>query len=724
MPKIRKAKSQSFRSHHRRSPSERKIPGFVNISQAQFNANDRHSPSAASDRSPGSYSAKSPALSRQNTVKNQYHRRKNSISQSTQLNLGQGRRSPLTLMHDRSPSGRRSPNFLSHDSYNKSPLTSPSQRRSPLLDFNHSSEKLSPSSALHGSDYRNFSLKDRKASSRSSISSDKRSVSPTTVLYNPQASIIPPITISNPNETYPSIPIKSITPTNEKGAASSPCKSPTHEGATKKEEKKEKSSVMKEILNFVRKPSKKVTTQTSKFTAAFTRRESGSGSPLIRQSTFSSIPNTSSRAGKHMITKQQSQIERIEPKMSFKSKMSLRLRRFEERRREKEKKSSGDEVSDKETSDSGITRRSPDFDIENVHFDKVGNSSQKDGEDGEAKDEANGEESNLQAKMEHVYEELKKTLDSYIEKNNEENGEVKKETNTIQCPIIEFEPPSRRASFDPPRSPYLENLRSLSSTDHSRFDSSLGDSFEMVEHRESSIDDRYSSVSTSFDISRYQSTSYEDANSSFEVIEGDMGTNNANQARKSSIELVDSDTFAKSSPKGRKSSIETHFELSDNYKPPPSSSSSCNKGAGAGASKQQRKKHFPVHYRPRSPLSYQTSSNYSSRDSYESSNDPEVRHYFMPPPQRPPRPKSKDRAKNLLGPTDTSSGSEFEPPSPRRAASASPKHTFTFRIVLKKVESSPDAICPSAERRSRERVDRHKRRDSRRKKLMEQGKSF
>lgn len=73
------------------------------------------------------------------------------------------------------------------------------------------------------------------------------------------------------------------------------------------------------------------------------------------------------------------------------------------------------------------------------------------------------------------------------------------------------------------------------------------------------------------------------------------------------------------------------------------------------------------------------------------------------------------------------SSSEFEPPSPRRAASASPKHTFTFRIVLKKVDSSPDAICPcpSAERRrSKDRTDRIRRRDSRKKRFWETGKSF
>lgn len=69
-----------------------------------------------------------------------------------------------------------------------------------------------------------------------------------------------------------------------------------------------------------------------------------------------------------------------------------------------------------------------------------------------------------------------------------------------------------------------------------------------------------------------------------------------------------------------------------------------------------------------------------------------------------------------------SSGSEFEPPSPRRAASASPKHTFTFRIVMKKVDSSPEALCP--ERHRSRIIDRYRRRDSRRKRIHDAGKSF
>lgn len=53
----------------------------------------------------------------------------------------------------------------------------------------------------------------------------------------------------------------------------------------------------------------------------------------MRQSTFSSIPHASSRAGKNAITKQISEVGSLEPKMSFKlknvgSKVSLRLKRY------------------------------------------------------------------------------------------------------------------------------------------------------------------------------------------------------------------------------------------------------------------------------------------------------------------------------------------------------------------------------------------------------------
>lgn len=77
------------------------------------------------------------------------------------------------------------------------------------------------------------------------------------------------------------------------------------------QERKER-SVIREIIAFVRKPSKKATTttaattRTGRFANAFTRAESSSASPLPRQSTFSSSPAASSRAAKSAVTKQMS----------------------------------------------------------------------------------------------------------------------------------------------------------------------------------------------------------------------------------------------------------------------------------------------------------------------------------------------------------------------------------------------------------------------------------
>lgn len=76
------------------------------------------------------------------------------------------------------------------------------------------------------------------------------------------------------------------------------------------QERKER-SVIREIIAFVRKPSKKqstttATTRTGRFANAFSRAESGSASPLLRQSTFSSSPAASSCAAKSAVTKQMS----------------------------------------------------------------------------------------------------------------------------------------------------------------------------------------------------------------------------------------------------------------------------------------------------------------------------------------------------------------------------------------------------------------------------------
>lgn len=374
---------------------------------------------------------------------------------------------------------------------------------------------------------------------------------------------------------------------------------------------------------------------------------------------------------------------------------------------------------------------------------------------------------------EPIYE----NIEEFQKKDSEEKDVLPK--CAIQCPTFEIEPPSRRASFDPPRSPFLENFRSLSDTDH---DVPSGESFEIVDtdrHRESSFEDRYSSISTSFDISRYQSTSYEDQTSSFELVDTQLSdaqtqpqlqtltpqkTSNIDLS-KSSIEIVDPETFQRSSPAGRKLSLETHFDLSDSYRsdtPVRSAFATTCKShecfpIGMRAHYQAIAHHQPStsHHRARSPLSNQTSSNYSSRDSYDSSTyesmphphpphffdtkspfaDPSKHHYPLPrkysndktflcidkrcaaifePRSQSPQVGPNVVSGNYLNTTD-SSGSEFEAPSPRRALSASPKHTFTFRIVMKKVESSPDDLCFTTDRPSRHRDPREKhRRDSRR----------
>ena len=789
------------------------------------------------------------------------HKRKHSVS--TSLNLSgrrspvpglyqdqkspQGSKSPILFINDqlRSPlglppqQGRRSPtNLLQQD--NRSPTNlQPQGRRSPIgfyqqgYDYDRRSptntiqvqERKSPLTLLPDLDF------DRRSPTSQILVQGRRSpigfsqglitsiqITPTDRKSPVGSFPIPPITVSNPSETI-ALTLKTM-----KSKPDTPPPGQPGSDGESVQERKEKPSVMKEILAFVRKPSKKVTTRTGKFAAAFSRRESGSGSPLIRQSTFSSAPAASSRAGKNAVTKQMSEVG-FEPKMSLKfkslnTKMSLRLRSrasaAEEKR--KDKRSSGDEISDMESSDSKPEKlcssiTSVPFELENVRFEKVGESYIKHEQIREETIEKDTSPIQVVAlsqasidpedciKIEplvivndddqETIETLKKTLESTI--GSEPQAKQSIETNvddsecqdsgtvksTVQCPTFEIEPPSRRASFDPPRSPYLENLRSPNSTDRelNRFDSG-GDSFEIVDtdrNRESSFEDRYSSMDTSFDISRYQSTSYEDQNSSFELVE--LENNHRAGAdksvfdlRKSSIELVDVETFQQRSgpPEGRKSSLETHFD----YSKPPTKPGIIVPKAKKQISEPCRhrdqhasnmKTHHSAPQRARSPLSTQTSSNFSSRDSYDSSFEPisltksyhshrnntnsdmELKSPFadlskqhFPLPTKSPNesrtflctdhrcaaifePRPPRTTSPFLGYQGASSGSEFEPPSPRRAASASPKHTFTFRIVLKKVDSSPDAICPSAERRN---ADRRRRRDSRRKRLMDTGKSF
>lgn len=477
--------------------------------------------------------------------------------------------------------------------------------------------------------------------------------------------------------------------------------------------------------------------------------------------------------------------------------MSLRLRRTTPD--DKKKKSSGDEMSDMESSDSRTESSSGAlFELENVRFEKVGESYIKHdkireetledaspspvqvvavSEQLDCKNES--EEDDEHKIIDRTVELLKETLGPFFGKAEpiyanllEIHGEKSNDLQ-IQCPTFEIMPPSRRSSFDPPRSPFLENLKSPCDTDTelmhlNRLDSG-GDSFEMVDtdrNRESSFESRYPSSShTSFDISRYQSTSYEDQTSSFEIIDMDNPRGSIDQRspidlRKSSIELVDIETFQKSENACRKSSLETHFE----YQGPASLStpktkkqiSEPNRCRDCFPNTLGMRTHYSAPNRPRSPLSAQTSSNYSSRDSYDSGfellnhsrtshcnpelkspfSDKSKQHFpitvkqcsetrsFLCTDQRcasifEPRP-GRCTASQLI-PTSN----EFEPPSPRRAASASPKHTFTFRIVLKKVDSSPDAICPSTERRrSRDRNERLRRRDSRKKRMLDSGKSF
>lgn len=847
----------------KRNPLGQRSPG----SSVQYDINRTPSPSSTSQKSP---------LSRQGTVRASHHRRKNSMSQS--LNLS-GRRSPQPLLQDRSPQGRRSPNFLMHEQMrNQMGLSlnddrrSPTGRRSPLgmpPNINASSsptERRSPVATQMS-----FSNWDRQKSPTSSIHIQDRK-SPMTLGGFPQAFYsdqrksplgqmqIPPITISNPSETCglspkslkssesgkvspatkvltPTTPSKEHSDNDKKGSLSNLAKEAKDRdksgSPSPTPEKKEKTSVMKEILAFVRKPSKKMSTR-SRFAAAFSRADSTSG-PLLRQSTFSSIPNSSSRSGRNAVTKQMSEVgyeSKVSKLKNVGSKMSLRLRRAADIKL-RDKKSSGDEISDLESSDGGKLEPhtfkkglyecaasgsgSDPFEMDTVHFEKVGHVPKKHEqiveEDSPVQYENIGEalankcSGNELERPRNLYEELKRSIETLFEnkepiyenieefqKRDSEEKDPDKDgmpKSAIQCPTFEIEPPSRRASFDPPRSPFLENFRSLSDTDH---EIPSGESFEIVDtdrHRESSFEDRYSSMSTSFDISRYQSTSYEDQTSSFELVETQLSDSQTQPQQqtltpqfkeenkmktssidlsKSSIEIMDPETFhqrATPTDRDRKSSLETHFDLSDSYRtdtPVRSAFATCKSHEcfpiGMRAHYQAIAHHQPStsHHRARSPLSNQTSSNYSSRDSYDSSTyesmphphpphlfdskspfaDPSKHHYplprkysndktflcidkrcaaiFEPRSQSPQVNASVVSANNYLNTTDTSSGSEFEAPSPRRALSASPKHTFTFRIVMKKVESSPDDLCCSTDRpiyKHRDPRDRH-RRDSRR----------
>ncbi|XP_034476541.1 serine-enriched protein [Drosophila innubila] len=963
LPKIRKAKSQSFRT--RRSPSERRSPNAptLTLNTSAANGEKKRSPLTPKSpvlpqpesKSPGSSSSKTPtSLSRQGTLRAS-SRRKNSGQLTISLSAqNQGRRSPVGL-NDRSPQGRRSPLFPSSGLRSPNDQPSPtarsptgdSQRRSPTFSIQiHTQERRSPLGAVAPMD---FSCQAGTSGTRRSPTSTvhvqdmatepeeagfvglkRPSINLFTPIYfasekrSPMGPI-PPITVSNPAETYKSAE-------REREAAEAAARELEKEAA-QAQPPPEKKSVMREILAFVRKPSKHISTRTNRFANAFTRAESGSSSgPLIRQSTFSASPAASSTAAKSAVQKQMSEVG-FEPKMSLKfahyTKMSLKLRRLA--RREEEEKQQQQQQQQKASavsSAAGSKRASADsnagtqdqvggsgteedlpFELANVHFEKVGESYIKherlrelvepepepvavpvtvpDAESADNEPEQadaamaqfveevtnslkvvalNGDgsvptvhhftrrsesrepiepriseeresDSNDLIIPEELRAELVEILKAYapepvyvnlqaLRRETEEAEAVARaiaeaaaavaaaaaplpppppEKLPLQCPTIEFEPPSRRSSFDPPRSPFLEQLRSPGGdTDTDlinlqRLDSG-GDSFELVDgdrkssRAESSFDCPYSSRDTSFDvsISRYQSTSYEDQTSSFEIVDTDDRRRHVD-LRKSSIELVDAETFQRSgSSCGRKSSLETHFD----YTPSETSGVTPARSPNFPMTKKQKTEHFrQLHISPfsafsraRSPLSQQTSSNYSSRDSYDSSSsyphghepqrspyaDPSKKHFPLTIKQREeevktflctdlrcasifePRPSSvltqqlstgsmstpsasgysaprisatlgsgaiaMPHANASLGSCGFSSGSEFEPPSPRRAASASPKHTFTFRIVMKKVDSSPEALCP--ERHRSRIIDRYRRRDSRRKRIHDAGKSF
>lgn len=161
--------------------------------------------------------------------------------------------------------------------------------------------------------------------------------------------------------------------------------------------------------------------------------------------------------------------------------------------------------------------------------------------------------------------------------------------------------------------------------------------YEIVHANLFSFESRYPSSShTSFDISRYQSTSCEDHTSSFEIIDidqqrggfgdeagaggGDEGYDDKAHTvdlRKLSIELIYSDTVPRSGCIDRKPSLETHFDFE---MPSPRKSPKLRLRRQSHEPNNNNKPHPSIGMKPhalrRSPLVFQTSSNYSSHDSY------------------------------------------------------------------------------------------------------------
>ncbi|XP_065367892.1 serine-enriched protein-like [Calliphora vicina] len=326
-------------------------------------------------KSPGSVSQKTPTtLSRQGTLRAS-HKRKSSMTGS--LSLAQGRKSPVGFNNDRSPQGRRSPLLMSSDRL-KSPnelqlhlgfgSTTPTarsptgdrsrsptfsihtqERRSPVgsaapLDFGQMSRR-SPTSTVHVQDSNRTSCDAATDpdDARTPTSYKRPSINLFTPIYfsgDKRSPIgpIPPITVSNPAETYRMAESINMEKSAEAQKELENLQKEEQEKAeaktasdSKDQQHPEKKSVMREILAFVRKPSKHISTRTNRFANAFTRAESGTSSgPLIRQSTFSASPAASSTAAKSAVVKQMSEVG-FEPKMSLKfshyAKMSLKLRR-------------------------------------------------------------------------------------------------------------------------------------------------------------------------------------------------------------------------------------------------------------------------------------------------------------------------------------------------------------------------------------------------------------
>lgn len=706
----------------------------------------------------------------------------------------------------------------------------------------------------------------------------------------PSRIVIPPITVSNPTETYAIV--------ERMNAAKTTPKTP------EKEATPEKKSMMRELFSFVKKPksmgssSSSTTTSRNRFASAFSRAtisssgsvSSSGGSPsLVRQCTYSS--------GTGAIPKQMSESSSgFEPRLSFKfAKMSLRLRnRFSSERKktttitvqqaQQQQQQNSQQVcsSYKQSDRSNNTSRGDNnnvdntntdavpFELANVHFEKVGESyikhdkSKRYNNDNHNNNNTNTNNhtnnnsnvdvadrlsalSNENAQLldailgaststgslvkrcesrepvepriseeceEAVAEAEKQSNEKFIpdslrdeierlikpiklepvyvnivELRNEINNNKKEDEDEIfhkplNCPTIEFEPPSRRSSFDPPRSPYLENLRSSCGSTGASTDTDLlimsrlnsgEDSFEMMEserRRESSFEGPVSTY-TSYDMSRYQSTSCEDPGSSFEIVDMDQ---THIEMRKSSIEFVDSITLQRTDSK-RKMSLETHFDYNPSLSPNASQATSAYvSDTHSCTTPRQRSPAFPIGRKhrnstlgligaPRSPLSAQTSSNYSSRDSYDSSSshvpllEPKDCHLEFKPIESlkkhfpftikskgeeiaksfvctdkrcenifEPRPQTKTVNSGIdSGMSVLSSSGEFDPPSPRRCSSVSPKHMFMFKIVMKKVDSMPheaagsrknsENLGVSNERRRSRTLEKLRRRDSRKKRF-------